>query len=494
MSLNILLVDDETVFRDYIRQMPFWEESEFKVIGEAKSLKEAMGFLAQHAVEIVLLDVSMPGGNGVLLSSMIADQYPSIAMVAISSFDDYDYVREILKNGAYDYILKHRLTPELLLVVLNNIRIRIENTSSWDAKKQLRQKTDYWLENGGSSPFIQNNIRKVAIIVEVPQIDSYTDNVKEALIEGILRIFEANSDEETDVLSLFRIPNRFIIITCFYTAISEDYMQRKVECNNLLSRNYLKRVYHLSFTVHKCPMLFGDNAIRTYIIHWMNENNDKKQENELALSLTISQQKRLLAVTETRNSDAATLLIQDIFEKISDSNYGLQMMITKELLDIIDKVSAEYQLSLDFLPEGTRLFEYTKAKNPEELANIISGLYTQVFREIMNKEKFQKEYSEVVKMAMDYLQKYYSKPIGLSDTAKIIGINSSYLSRVFHKEVEITVVDYLNQIRVDAVKGLLQTDLSLKEIAFRCGFRNYSYFLQTFKKYTGKTPKEYLIE
>ncbi|MGB8455966.1 MAG: AraC family transcriptional regulator [Anaerocolumna sp.] len=169
-------------------------------------------------------------------------------------------------------------------------------------------------------------------------------------------------------------------------------------------------------------------------------------------------------------------------------------MITKELLDLIDKVSAEYRLSLDFLPKGNRLFEYTKAKNPRELGFIISGLYTQVFREITSSDKDRKEYSEAVKTALEYLQKNYSNSIGLSKTANAIGLNSSYLSRVFHKETGITIVDYLNQIRVEAVKGFLQTNLPLKEIAGRCGFQNYTYFLKTFKKYTGKTPKEYLAD
>lgn len=494
MSLNILLVDDDTVFREYIKGMPIWANSEFVLKGEAKNAKEALAFLLRHGVDIVLLDVSMPEINGVELSSIIADKYPAVAMVAISSYDDYDFVREILKNGACDYILKHRLTSDLFPAILDSLRTRLKNTSSWDAKKKLRQKTDFWLENGGSSPFFQNNCRKAVTIAEFSRIDSFTESIKDAFIEGILRIFEANSDEETDVLALFRPPNRFIIITCFYSAISEAYIQKKTDYNNLLCSNNINRIYHLSFKVHNCPLLLSDNAIRSYINHRLKENTTPKPENTLALSLTISQQKKLFSAIESKNGNAAVLLIQEIFEKIPPANYGLQMMVTKELLDLIDKVSVEYRLSLDFLPKGNRLFEYTKEKNPKELGNIISGLYLQVFREITNTGKDQKEYSEVVKQAMNYLQKNYCSPIGLSKTASTIGINSSYLSRIFHKETGVTIVDYLNQIRVEAVKGFLQTNLPLKEISCRCGFQNYTYFLKTFKKYTGKTPKEYLSE
>jgi YesN/AraC family two-component response regulator len=494
MSLSVLIVDDEKVFRDYIRQMHFWEEGLFTLKGEAKNAMEAMEYLTRHSIDIVLLDVSMPGKNGVELSAMIANKYPAVVMLAISSYDDYDFVREILKNGAYDYILKHRLTSDLLLAALNSIRMRVENTSSWDVKKQLRQKAHYWLENGGSSPFIQNNSRKAVTIAEVAQVEAFSTGVKDSLIIGILRMLETHSDEEVDVLALFSPSNRFIVITSFYTAISEDYIQKRIAYNNMLSQNSINKVYHLSFKAHICPLLFDDNAIRSYILHWLREGNNQKEENVLALSLTINQQKRLFAAIESRSSDVAILLIQDIYEKIPEMNYGLLMMITKELLDIIEKVSAEYQLSLDFLPDGTRLFEYIKAKSTKELAAIISGLYTQVFREITNNDKNQKQYSDVVLRAMEYFQKNYNRPIGLSDAAKAIGINSSYLSRIFHKEVGTTVVNYVNQVRIEVVKELLHSNLPLKEIAYQCGFKNYTYFLQTFKKYIGKTPKEYVTE
>lgn len=494
MSMNVLIVDDEKVFRDYIRQMNFWEENLFLLKGEAKSAMEAMEYLERNAVDIVLLDISMPGKNGVELSAMIANKYPAIVMLAISSYDDYDFVREVLKNGAYDYILKHRLTSDLLLAALNSIRMRVENTSSWDAKRQLRQKTHYWLENGGSSPFIQHKSRKAVTIAEVSQLDAFSASVKDGLIIGILCMLEANSDEKMDVLALFYPPNSFVIITSFTSAISEDYIQKTILYNNMSSQKNINKIYRLPFKAHICPLLFDDNAIRSYLLHWMKEGNRQVEDNAHALSLTINQQKLLFSAIEARNIDVATLIIHTIFEKITESDYGLQMMITKELLDLVEKVAAEYQLSLDFLPDGARLFEYTKTKSPKELAIIISGLYTQVFREITNKDNNKKEYSELVKQAMEYFQKNYCKPIGLKNAAKAIGINSSYLSRVFHKEVKVTVTNYLNELRIGAAKELLHTNLSLKEIADQCGFQNYTYFLQTFKKSTGKTPKEFLAE
>ena len=54
------------------------------------------------------------------------------------------------------------------------------------------------------------------------------------------------------------------------------------------------------------------------------------------------------------------------------------------------------------------------------------------------------------------------------------------------------MTDYLNRVRVEQSKKLLEEDVPLKEIVCRCGFRSYGYFLKIFKEYTGKTPKGFL--
>ena len=80
----------------------------------------------------------------------------------------------------------------------------------------------------------------------------------------------------------------------------------------------------------------------------------------------------------------------------------------------------------------------------------------------------------------------------MSGIATDIGANSSYLSRVFHEETQMTVTEFLNRIRVEQAQKLLEEDIPMKDIVYRCGFRSYPYFLKIFKEYTKKTPKEFL--
>ena len=74
----------------------------------------------------------------------------------------------------------------------------------------------------------------------------------------------------------------------------------------------------------------------------------------------------------------------------------------------------------------------------------------------------------------------------------MLGVNSSYLSRIFHEETGSTLTEYLNRIRVEKAKELLYEKHHLKEVVSLCGFKRYSYFLKIFKEYTDMTPKEFL--
>lgn len=116
--MNILLVDDEVLAIQYITSLLDWEQHGYHICAVAHSVAEAREILAEQDVNVVIFDVFMPEENGVSLSSFIASHYPNIGMIALSSYDTYDYVREIMKNGAYDYILKHRISSENLLSAL----------------------------------------------------------------------------------------------------------------------------------------------------------------------------------------------------------------------------------------------------------------------------------------------------------------------------------------------------------------------------------------
>lgn len=491
MELSVLIVDDEKVFRNFISSMELWKNGKFLLAGEAQNTDEAMRFLGKREVDVVILDVSMPGKNGVALSEMIAGKYPRISMIAISSYDDYDYVRQILKNGAHDYILKSRLSEELLERTLDNIEARMRQASPWELKKELRRQTADWLLHNGVNPFTSDNARKMVALVKLAAPGNYPDSEKKAMLEGIGKIFEDVSEERTDVLAIDAGDGRFIIIYRFFDEVSEARIREKVENSQIACIGSIRRVYSVSTSMHICPPFFSDNALRSFIRHNLEEDREKDVYKAAPLAMTIGQQNRLLSAVDKKDAETAEKLVSEIYDGIGPEAEALYLMVTKELLDLLERISVEYEISLDFVPKNLELFEYTKGKSRDTLAANVAGLYRNVLREIG--QSVQKEnYSELVNAAISFMQKHCHEPIGLSDTAAEIGANSSYLSRVFHEETGKTFTEYLNGIRVERATKLLQDNLPLKDVVSRCGFKNYGYFLKIFKDYTGRTPKEYL--
>lgn len=88
---------------------------------------------------------------------------------------------------------------------------------------------------------------------------------------------------------------------------------------------------------------------------------------------------------------------------------------------------------------------------------------------------------------------YYASPITLEQLSRTVGMSRKYFCRFFQEMTHRTPIDYLNYYRIErACYQLVTTDLSITQIAFNSGFNDLSYFIKTFKKYKGTTPKKYL--
>ncbi len=493
MGLSVLLVDDEKVFRNFIGSMQLWGDGRFTLGGEAKNTKEAMAFLGKRNVDVVILDVSMPGKNGVVLSEMIAGKYPAVSMVAVSSHDDYDYVRQILKNGAHDYILKSRLSEALLERTLENIALRLAQVSPWELKKKLRLQAGGWLLGDEENPFTSDNARKVAALVELSGLDGYPEEEKKTMLDGIARLLEGTEGEKMDVLAVYAKKGRYVLIYRFFEETSEARIRERVENSRIACCDSIRRMYGISASVQTCPFFFGDHALRSFVRHKLEEGQETKSNQTMRLAMTIGQQNRLLSAIDRGNVDMAEKLVQEIYQGIGPKDQALYLMVTKELLDLLERLALEYEINLDFVPKNVQLFTYTKGKSKDMLAASIAWLYRNVLREMAQHQKGgKKNYSGLVAGTVRFMEEHCHEAIGLSDVAAGVGVNPSYLSRVFHEETGKTFTDYFNGIRMGRAEALLRQGLPVKEVAAKCGIKNYGYFLKIFKDYTGKTPKEYV--
>ncbi len=97
-----------------------------------------------------------------------------------------------------------------------------------------------------------------------------------------------------------------------------------------------------------------------------------------------------------------------------------------------------------------------------------------------------------IKNVLSYISNNYPDMIDLASLAKIAGMNPKYFCRYFRSMTGRTPIDYLNYYRIECACEMLSTKtISIKETAISCGFSDESYFVKTFRKYKGTTPKQY---
>ena len=99
---------------------------------------------------------------------------------------------------------------------------------------------------------------------------------------------------------------------------------------------------------------------------------------------------------------------------------------------------------------------------------------------------------DVVKEVELYIQKNISESLTVEQLAKIVYLSPDHLTRLFKKQHNQTLIDYITEQRMMLAKKLLeQGQLSITMISAKVGYNNYSYFTKMFKKYYGMTPREY---
>lgn len=110
--------------------------------------------------------------------------------------------------------------------------------------------------------------------------------------------------------------------------------------------------------------------------------------------------------------------------------------------------------------------------------------YTKSFKNSSNIKLF--------KPLLEYIENSYGKPITLAKMAQVSGMSTSHFSLLFRDFFRQTPIDYLNSYRVErACLYLINSDLPITEIAYRCGFGDSAYFSKVFKKYKNVTPRNY---
>ena len=113
---RVLLVEDHVVLRQGLKAL-FADEPEVEIVGEANNGREALGWVSKLQPDIVLMDISMPGLNGIEATRQIRQRYPEVKVVILSMHTNEEYVFQVLQAGASGYVLKQADSAEVLMAI-----------------------------------------------------------------------------------------------------------------------------------------------------------------------------------------------------------------------------------------------------------------------------------------------------------------------------------------------------------------------------------------
>lgn len=229
-----------------------------------------------------------------------------------------------------------------------------------------------------------------------------------------------------------------------------------------------------------------------YINERKNKGPKEKEEGEVEYPTELERQ--LLDAVKGGNGEQAQLIFTEFFERIrllEADNLGFVKIRLMELTGILSRVSGKNAIHT--------INSYNYLECLEELNHVMT--YQSVFNLINNligrfaNDAFLHMYegnSEIIRNVLRYIEDHYKEDVTLNDVAGAVHINSSYLSSLFKNEMGIAFTYYLTELRIKkSLQLLVDTNLSLTEIALSVGFNSQSYFIKVFKDNIGMTPREY---
>ncbi|UVI27445.1 response regulator transcription factor [Paenibacillus spongiae] len=536
--LKVLLVDDDIPARAKLRTLIDWERQGFVLCGEAENGIAAIKLLAGVEPDIIVTDMNMPVMDGVAFIAYVAHHYPGVKMIALSGYDDFEYVRNSLKSGVVDYMLKHRLNADNMLALLTQTRNGIYREKAELGERVMHELHREMGRKVAVSSFVKRlstgmigdrgEIVREALALQI-KLDTKNIVVVMAEIDGFSQMQDTYSASELAVLAQTFIDIAIQSMECvgstimeqldngsFVMLVSLGHVHSELYTYNQLSeaigsiRQSAARQLNLTacFSVsRKCPDIadisqYCSEAERALadkfydgknMVFWHGTVKPRKKAAVFSLSALDERElnRRIRAFDDEGTADYIEALFNKMLEE-KDSFKSIQL-VSADLINLLHRVAREFGIFIEELYKSDDI-PYNQPQKFETIIDIrhwLLDVYASLFAKLKRCPSGRNKSPYGLK-AVQYVRQHFRRNISLHDAAVALGINASYLSRLFKDEYCLGFVEYLNKVRVEEAKALIdRAELRVKDIYKEVGFNNYTYFFRVFKDLTGMTPLEY---
>lgn len=534
---KILLVDDEILVRDAIRENIDWGKLDCELIGDCENGKQAVEFVKTHEVDIVLTDILMPYMDGMELSHFLHDNYPDILIVIFSGFGEFEYAKKAIQYNVSEYMLKPVTAMELTKVI-ENMKEKL------DSRKKEQRKME-------SLTQVSQDYHKNANVIRSKALDCLvkcTRDVQVSLDElermGItfqaasyrVAVFDIDTYSEMYQMDIDKQQESALMAFVLFNVGDEIVVREKAgvvyqEGNNRVciifagnrTKEFSENIHRICHEIQKKVKEVIGLETSIGIGSWVRSPYELIYSYRLAakaIDYRYLLGGNLLFDMEEKKTDNSIFLMKDLETLTEAIKSGDRRLMEKTLGQIETEIKSalvEKSYACIYLQQVIRAIGNTCQSLSEEPEKIIAqreALLKAVTEQRMFSqaaalvEKYAQEVFDALQelnsssgqrqgmLAMDYIQKNYMDPcLSLNSICSYLNISTSYFSTIFKEMTGETFIEVLTRVRMEKAKELLEnTTMKNYEIAEKVGFSDPHYFGISFKKITGKTPTEYARE
>lgn len=454
-----LIADDESsVVQSLLCSIP-WKELGIEVAGTASDGSAVLELADKEEIDIAILDIRMPGMNGLELCNQLRKKNEWIQLVIASGYAEFAYAEKAIQYGVIGYCLKpldYTQVIRFLRRAVQNLR-RERHMIDWADLMEVLERRE---ESEIRECLSQFGFYQEKYFVAVSSGERKLDMLEAAGISVRLGRGQWGYIMRTNRISqlgdeLYQLPDWSGIGYIQQGLAGEVIYEAFEECTARAFQYFVDEKNKL------CSQLDEWRANR-----WLDDVQKKIQTDQWESLVSILEelgQKGREDFTVRSALRLCNLIFSHSLFRDEDNDYYIYSI--EQLVNTYGDFPEMLRQLQRFLVENA-----AAAESEQNFTNV-------TFMKLMK-----------------YVNENYRNEISLTGAAQVLNMNSNYISQLFKKETGITFVHYITQKRLDDAKELLTTTKKpLTDIALEVGFNDTFHFIKTFKKFIGMTPGQYRI-
>ncbi|WP_145320927.1 response regulator [Paenibacillus xylanexedens] len=519
---RVLLVDDEEDVREGLVVEVDWEALDLRIVGLAENGREALEMAERVEPDIVVTDISMPFMNGLELAQRLRKRNPLVKVVILTGYDEFDYARQAISLSVDEYLLKPFSAGHLTELLT---RLRAQMAAEVAEREDVQQLREHYhtslpllqadlmatlLHRQKSSTYIHSKAKQCGLDLTgerygVSVLTLHMDEDAELKRFAALNIATEVWAEHSAGHAFMHQETIVLLYVDRWGGTDGAKRQQKALENVMRSINHYLRI----------PATVGSGQI----VNTLADVNHAYEDAMLALDYRlVPGTDSIIYIADVERQTAGKLRFDELKQQTLTRclKAGTQAELEEGLEIIFREITVEHSRSdiqLYLIEVLTTVWKAAQASG-EEMEDIFGAgfqLYADLFRlpglaEAQRKVREvcllvqhriasgrQHVYKDIVEQALVFTKEHYADPdLSIQKVCGHLHISSGYFCGIFKKEVQLTFLQYLMQIRMEAARELLRsTELKSFQIAEQVGFAEPNYFSFCFKKHIGVSPKEY---